>query len=145
MEPSEVFDYDLFAKYVAISELLGTSHNLRWINLRLYFNPKSNKFEPIAFDCFDGDDSRTTIVWYKQKVKYEYLLHPLLNDKEFIKLIDEYLFMYTDPTFVRDVFHENHRALRNAIELIKKDDKTYYFSKTAFFKRAKYLHEFLKQ
>lgn len=50
LKPSEVFDVELMAKYLAICELWGSIHELNWNNLKFYFNPLTRKLEPIGFD-----------------------------------------------------------------------------------------------
>ena len=35
---SEVFDIDSLARFVALSEIMGAGHALKWHNLRFYYN-----------------------------------------------------------------------------------------------------------
>jgi hypothetical protein len=51
MQASEVFDAELLGKYLAVAELWGAKHAVRWHNLRLYLNPISLRLEPISFDA----------------------------------------------------------------------------------------------
>ncbi len=51
---SEAFDIDKLTLFVAISNLFGGTHGLTWHNLRIYFNPITNKLEPISFDSNSG-------------------------------------------------------------------------------------------
>ena len=51
---SEVFDIDKLTTFVALTNLFGGSHGLVWHNLRIYYNPITNKFEPISFDSNSG-------------------------------------------------------------------------------------------
>jgi hypothetical protein len=48
---SEAFDVDLVARFLAIGELWRTQHLFRWHNLRFYFNPITQRLEPVAFDA----------------------------------------------------------------------------------------------
>lgn len=50
LKPSEVFNVDQMGKFFAYLTLWGSAHNASFRNLRLYFNPYTFKFEPIAFD-----------------------------------------------------------------------------------------------
>lgn len=144
LPPNEVFDYDLFAKYVAISEVLGSSHNMRWINLRLYFNSESGKLEPMAFDCFDGDDPRNTVIWYNKPQKFEYLLHSLFADESFIHLVEQHLKVYSSQAYINSLLNENRNEITNAVQLLKTDEKNYFLSKKALMKRAEFLYNTLK-
>jgi hypothetical protein len=50
LEAHQVFDIELMAKYIAISDLWGDNHGLIWHNLRFYYNPITARLEPIAYD-----------------------------------------------------------------------------------------------
>ena len=51
LKPSEVFDPDITARFLAVAEIWGAEHALAWNNMRFYFNPITGLLEPIAFDC----------------------------------------------------------------------------------------------
>ena len=48
---SEIFDADTMGAYLAVSELMGAFHAIRWHNQRFYMNPITLKMEPIAYDA----------------------------------------------------------------------------------------------
>lgn len=47
---SDVFDAKLLGRYFAICELWGALHPLRWGNVRFYYNPVTDRIEPVAYD-----------------------------------------------------------------------------------------------
>ena len=47
---SEVFDIEKWANYFAISEIWGDIHHFKINNVRLFFNPLTDRVEPIAYD-----------------------------------------------------------------------------------------------
>jgi hypothetical protein len=47
---STVFDVEGISRFLAVSEVWGSTHALTWHNLRFYLNPISMRLEPIAFD-----------------------------------------------------------------------------------------------
>ena len=47
---SEVFDQDKLAKYFAICDALEAFHGCLPKSIRFYFNPFTEKFEPVGFD-----------------------------------------------------------------------------------------------
>jgi hypothetical protein len=51
---SEVFDINKLTMYVALCNVFGGGHGLAWHNLRIYYNPITNKLEPISFDSVGG-------------------------------------------------------------------------------------------
>lgn len=48
---SEVFDAQLLGRYLGIVEFWGAWHEIRWENLRFYYNPFTMRLEPVAFDA----------------------------------------------------------------------------------------------
>jgi hypothetical protein len=50
LTPAQVFDVHELATYLAVCELWGTWHPLRWHNLRFYFDPMTGRLAPIGFD-----------------------------------------------------------------------------------------------
>jgi len=49
-DASKIFDYDLFSKWIIISNMWNAYHGLTWNNHKFYFNPITKLIEPIAFD-----------------------------------------------------------------------------------------------
>lgn len=133
----DVFDYKQFAKYIAISELFGSSHNLRWLNLRLYLNPETDKLEPIAFDCYDGQDPRNDIIWFIQEKRFEYLLHPLLDEQEFRALVYDQLDKITREDYIRSIFSDEHAALSYYQDIIRENETKYKLNRDQMFRRGK--------
>lgn len=50
LTPAEVFDVEALASYLAVCELWGAWHPLRWHNLRFYYDPITGRLAPIGFD-----------------------------------------------------------------------------------------------
>jgi hypothetical protein len=139
LSADQVFDFETFSNYVAICELFGSSHSLRWINMRFYYNPSTQLLEPIAFDCYDGRHPRNEIIWYNEENRFEYFLHPLLDDVKFQSKVEEYLKVYCTRDYVKSIFSINHSDLAKYIKLIKRDKPNYTFSRSQMLKRAKYI------
>ncbi len=47
---SKVFDAELMGRFLAITELFGAWHGVRWKSVRFYFNPQTALLEPVPFD-----------------------------------------------------------------------------------------------
>jgi hypothetical protein len=56
LSASEVFDVNRLSKYFALADLLGAQHALAWINLRFYYNPVIQRFEPVGYDGNAGTE-----------------------------------------------------------------------------------------
>lgn len=50
-KPSEIFDVDQMAKFLAVSELYAAYHGLDFSNLFFFFNPMTKLLEPVFFDA----------------------------------------------------------------------------------------------
>ncbi|MCB0669179.1 MAG: CotH kinase family protein [Saprospiraceae bacterium] len=53
-----IFDVERVGKYLAIIDLLRAYHSLTWHNQRWYYNPLSDRLEPIGFDGFTTDEPK---------------------------------------------------------------------------------------
>ncbi len=51
LSASKVFDVELMGRFLAVAELWGAYHSIRWHNQRYYLNPLTMKLEPIGFDA----------------------------------------------------------------------------------------------
>ena len=50
----DIFDLNYTAKLYALYDIGKIRHSYHWHNQRFYYNPKENKLEHIAFDCYAG-------------------------------------------------------------------------------------------
>ena len=48
--PSEVLDYQKFARFFAITDLMGYHHGTSLYNHKFYYNPIESRLEPIGYD-----------------------------------------------------------------------------------------------
>lgn len=55
LSASDVFDVPLLGRYLALADVWGAWHALRWHNLRFAFNPYTVKLEPIGYDAAATD------------------------------------------------------------------------------------------
>jgi hypothetical protein len=103
-------DKDQFAKFFALCELTGAYHSLVWHNVKLFYNSKSKKLEPISYDCYTdngamkydpdtifGIDVRSEVI-YKDKAAG--LFRVLLNDSTLYSKYLQYLNNYSKSKIV---------------------------------------------
>jgi hypothetical protein len=50
LNAEDVFDREKWAAFLVLSEIWGAYHGLNWSSLRLYLNPVTLKFEPVAWN-----------------------------------------------------------------------------------------------
>ncbi|GMN07848.1 CotH kinase family protein [Croceitalea sp. MTPC5] len=96
MKISDVFDIDKLTMFVALTNLFGGSHGLIDHNLRVYFNPITNKLEPISFDSYSG-------LKLNKISDYPFLKDDIIYNEKLV----EKLKIVCDPNFIRD-FIEKH-------------------------------------
>lgn len=93
---SDVFDIDKLTLFVAISNLFGAHHGLIDHNLRIYFNPITSKFEPIAFDSQGGYP-------IDKIVNYPFSE----NDPIYTSKLVEKLELVSSSNFIKKMIHES--------------------------------------
>ena len=107
---SEVFDVDKLALYVAISNLFGGHHGLIWHNLRIYYNPVTNKLEPVASDSNSG---------YKIDHIRDYIFAS--EDAVYQAKLIEKLALVSDDKFVQQLYDGNYDELSGIMSKLKKE------------------------
>ena len=103
---ADVFDADLFGRFLAVAEVWKALHLLRWHNLRFYFNPLTQRLEPVGFDA----DLQASYSGPGLVVLTEPLTRRLLTDPEiraafiehFQRLSDEFLDASL-PSWLREI------------------------------------------
>ena len=104
------FNIDKFAALIAYSITFKDLHNTFFTNIKFYFNPYTNKIEPIPND-YDID-------YFNSKIKDDYL-----------KEIETFLKKYSNKIYINlfdnNVFHEKLfyylKLIKKDLQLIKKD------------------------
>lgn len=109
---SEVFDMDRLTTFVALSNLFGGQHGLLWHNLRVYYNPITNKLEPIAFDS-DSGQKVSKIIHYPF-AKEDPLYHKKLVEK--FELV-------TSSSFIQNIIDEQEKDLSFWAKQLKSEFK----------------------
>ena len=95
IEAEDVFDLDLYAKYLATADIFSACHGNTWHNMRYYYNPLTAKLEPIPFD-----EEPLYGLCQSASKKNDVLINPLFENKEFTMLyvhyVDQFLTDYGD-------------------------------------------------
>jgi hypothetical protein len=110
---SEVFDMEKLTTFVAISNLFGGYHGLFPHNLRIYYNPITNKLEPISFDSNSGE-KLTEILQYPF---YE-------NDQVYLNLLAEKLKIVSSEAFINAFMKKHDRELKSLLRTLNTEYKT---------------------
>ena len=125
-----IIDVELWAKYVTISELMGFFHNLRWHNLKFYFNPKTKLLEPIGYDS--GANFDLSYVWFLSD-KLELLYHPMRRSDVFMKSLKNQFNIVKQEEWLDEFFDKNRAAIDYNERLVQIENSNYSFQERTFY------------
>ena len=118
----EYMDLDMTAKYLALIELTGGKHGLTWHNQRFYFNPITQKLEPIAYDCFMEVNlllKRHELIALKDSSDHEYVLsRGVLKDPKLLARYEYYLKKYSDPAYLKGMYKKLGPKIKQVEKLL---------------------------
>ena len=80
-KPSEIFDVDQMAKFLAVSELYAAYHGLDFSNLFFFFNPMTKLLEPVFFDANPIEGSLGAKSIHDYTFVHEILLDELILER----------------------------------------------------------------
>lgn len=132
LSPAEVFDYETWSTYLALSDVFGARHGLSWHNLRFYFNPVTGLFEPIPFNGNPGERIDTLSIHLTEPGP----LTPLINDPLFIKQYLPKLSRFAQQDYVGQKLVEASPQIDRFQKLLKQDYPDYQFDPMNFFENA---------
>lgn len=119
---SEYMDVEAMAKYLALIELTNGKHGLTWHNQRFYFNPITQKLEPIAFDCFMEVTlliKEHHLIALKKSSDNEYLLtQRALRDKQLLERYEHYLKVYSEPGYLKKMYEKLDGKIKKVEQLL---------------------------
>ena len=140
-----VFDIDLLAKYYAIVELTEAYHSTIWHNTRFYYNPFTDKLEPIGYDGFTEQgaynfhgnillgayfsDSDSTNVWRSYYQSF-------FGNEEFHNSYLHYLQIMSADSYLEELMSSLGEEIEKNEYLIQLDFPDYKFDTQKVFRRA---------
>ncbi len=141
-KPEEVFDIDLFAKYMAITDILQADHSLTWHNQRFYYNPVTALLEPIGFDGYgetSPDEAYAPLYVekvYTQSSDVTEPIHRIFFDKAFMSAFLKYLNEYSHPDFIRKFLAEMEEPLSMREAFLRQENSNYSYNRENILRRA---------
>lgn len=121
----QIFDVERVGKYLAIVDLCRAYHSLSWHNQRWYYNPLSDRLEPIGFDGFTTDEPKLSPgltllaeeAYRGMSEKYE-PYKQLFNDPQIASTYIQYLDSFSSRTYLPSFFESLDSSLMtNALAL----------------------------
>lgn len=145
LEIDDIFDIDQLAKFYVLCEISGGSHALRWHNRRFYFNPVTQKLEPIAFDILPfmkGDSFRCLMEEKLTMAASDFELsfdHAILYNAEFKKRYFYHLKQQIQESYLDSLFAEIDEEMQVNLNALEGEFKGYQFNRERFYKNAAFL------
>ncbi|GAB5417832.1 MAG: CotH kinase family protein [Crocinitomicaceae bacterium] len=132
----EYMDIESTAKYLALIELTNGKHGLTWHNQRFYFNPITQRLEPIAYDCFMEVNlliKQHELIALKEPDDHEFLLtQGILKDKKLLERYEFYLEKYSDPSYLSEMFDKLSGKIKKVEKLLSYEYPNITVSKEHF-------------
>lgn len=156
-KPSEVFDLDLMAKFLAIQDICMAYHAFNPTNQRFYYNAITARLEPIGYDGYTPDG----IKWYKPPLIYganvnprvprpflfrnhpTYFHHFLFNDDAMVEKYVHYLEKFSSPQYIDAFTKKHYDAIKNRELFIRQDYPDYTYNPAEALKNAKAIQQVL--
>lgn len=128
LSTSAVFDAPLLARYMAVSELVGAQHGARWGNIRFYYNPITNRLEPIGYDGFAGEpvvDPWVTLPAKQSVYSYDQLQVHLLEDPAFFAMYIQALERVSSDDYLDQLLTDVEEALGKHLKILYREYPEY--------------------
>lgn len=137
----DYFDVESLAKFIALSDIINGKHGSIWHNQRNYFNPVTNKLEPIAYDCFMSPNHINTdigIEGLNRRLKKNFtLIESTLSNEKVEEAYFTYLKKFSDKKYLEKVFVEMSKEIAEAEKLLNYEYPNIKFDKEFFQKNCK--------
>lgn len=129
---------DLFAKYFAITDLLGVHHGCQAKSMRFYYNKQDSLFEPVGYDGHQGTDKYDSTLtsefayssssgWnYQDSTWYQlYFRSKFKEDTIFYRKYYDYLNYYSGEEFSQKFDSKIQRELSHNLDVLNSDGPLY--------------------
>lgn len=156
-KPTEVFDVERMAKYIAILDVCMAYHAFSFTNIRFYYNPVTAKLEPIGFDGYTDDgtkyyfpptfsgakiNDRVSKDLSKRKPNSHFHYY-LFNDLDFTAEYAKYLEIFTSEDYLNSFLTKYQSEIESRVKFIQKEHTDYQFRWHNFSRNAKEIREYL--
>ena len=132
LKPSEVFDVDAYTNLIAISDLFQTWHSVTWHNMRFYYNPITDRLEPILFDASGDDRGFETICFL---LTSDQICNYVFQDPDFVRAYFRKLEKLAQFNYLDDFKERHSQEISNRARLLTLDRGSYGFSWSRYYQR----------
>lgn len=144
---SAIFDLERLARFHAIIDLVGGHHSLDWSDVKYYFNPVTQKLEPIAYESFSVNPVREISGSYKFKPvrEGEPDLHQFLfSDPEFFKAYIHNLERIASTEYLDAFFSEVDKELDQNVKILYKEFPYKIFDRKVYYRNQESIRKIIE-
>jgi hypothetical protein len=129
----DIFDLNYTAKLYALYDIGKIRHSYHWHNQRFYYNPKANKLEHIAFDCYAGIEEgiKDIIYGYSNKnssdFKATYLSKQFFNNDLFVANYKRFLKKFSSEEYLTNIINKYSTSSDSLNTILKYEFQDYEF------------------
>ena len=145
----DIFDLNYTAKLYALFDIGKIRHSYHWHNQRLYYNPKSDKLEHIAFDCYAGIEEgiEDVIYGYSEKNSYDFkmafLSKQFFNNDLFVANYKKFLTRFSKEEYLTNILNKYSASSDSLNTILKYEFPNYEFDIDYLIENAKGVRELL--
>jgi len=144
---TQAFDIKKLAKYFALVDLLGGLHGSIVQNIRFYYNPITNKLEPVGFDASPGTNFHRLSFMIEQNnfdPANTIYFSNLFKDINFFELYIKELYNYSNISYLDKLFESFNDEIIVVEHLINYEWPSIKLDKAIFFNNSEYIRNILK-
>ena len=129
----DIFDLNYTAKLYALYDIGKIRHSYHWHNQRFYYNPKENKLEHIAFDCYAGIEEGIKDIIYGHSnknssgFKATYLSKQFFNNDIFVSNYKKFLNKFSEPEYLTSIVNKYKLSSDSLNTILKNEFPDYEF------------------
>ena len=145
----DIFDLNYTAKLYALYDIGKIRHSYHWHNQRFYYNPKTNKLEHIAFDCYAGIEEGIddVIYGYSDKNSYDfkmtYLSKQFFNNDLFVANYKKFLNKFSKEEYLTSIYKKYSASSDSLNTILKYEFLDYKFDLDYLIDNAKAVRKLL--
>lgn len=139
IQVDNLFDIEKLAKFHAIIDLVGGHHSMDWSDIKFYYNPITEKLEPVAYESFTVLPSRMLAGDYKyvqldSNANYSDLYTAIFSNKAFFKRYISNLERISQAVYLDQFFNDSNEELKKNLSLLYKEFPYKKFDRQEYYK-----------
>lgn len=145
----QVFDISRLAKFHAIIDLVGGENSIDWSDVKYYYNPITQRLEPIAYESFTDFTMKKIAGTYKyvqldSNTNYENWHTNLFSNQQFFKEYIKELERISSPVYLDNFFSEANSDLKKNLAIVYKEFPYKKFDKQGYYRNQKMIKKILE-